>query len=35
LADSTVSRKGKDTPLLETGQLKNSIGIKLYHDRAV
>jgi hypothetical protein len=32
LSPEVVARHG-DTPLYETGQLKNSIGIKLYHDR--
>jgi phage gpG-like protein len=33
LAASTLARKSEDTPLLETGQLRDSIGIKLSHDR--
>jgi phage gpG-like protein len=34
LGPEAVARHG-DTPLLETGQLKNSIGITLYENRAV
>jgi hypothetical protein len=35
LAESTLAKKSADTPLLETGQLRDSIGIKLYHNRGV
>jgi hypothetical protein len=36
LAPSTVERKGgRDEPLFDTGELRRSIGIKLYENRAV
>jgi phage gpG-like protein len=35
LAASTLARKNEDTPLLETGQLRDSIGIELHHNRGV